>query len=536
MAAVSEAAGKRFRERLVLGGLIVFFLLTVLPSLGDDPIVGGDEGWIISASARLADEGVFGSDLFAGFYGAEEHYYFNLPLHHLLLAGVFEIFGVGVLQARALSVVYGLAALVLTYLLGRRIGGPAVGLGAAALLVLLRLNLAPFSGLTLTDLGATVRYDLIATAYGAGAALVLAYRPHAPSPFQAAGAGLLVGLAALTQFIGAFFALPAALYLLSTYPSAGRRALLLTAFGAAMILPFLPYFGYIALDWDDFRGQARAVEQETDFLSPSFYLAQLEREPDRLALATGLEEAPQSLRDLVRRPSARLALFIAIPVATAYAAVRAARGSAGGRLPALFIVALVLQLALLESTKRFVYWVVVVPFVCVALADLAAALWRLRASNGAWRRAVLVAAVVIAGVFFVEGAAVGVKDARDAPEAPDYAALRRRLDEALPEGAVAIGDNRLWPALRQRPYRSLLLLFYHTNPSISRERATDVFGAMARIDADYLLLSPLSREVLRRLSPRDSADFGRFLNERTRLVATVEDGAYGPIDVYRVGE
>src|SRR5262245_35510517 len=80
---------------VALAGLVLLYLATVLPSLGTDPIVGGDEGWIMSASAKLADEGVFGSDLFKGFYGSEDHYYFNLPLHHLVLAGVFKIAGVG---------------------------------------------------------------------------------------------------------------------------------------------------------------------------------------------------------------------------------------------------------------------------------------------------------------------------------------------------------------------------------------------------------------------------------------------------------
>src|SRR3989304_4944343 len=106
-------------ERLGLLALVLVYLATVLPNLGDDPIVGGDEGWIISSAARLAEDGVFGSDLFRGLYGAENQYYFNLPLHHLVLAAVFKLSGVGVLQARLVSVVFGLAALLLTFALCR---------------------------------------------------------------------------------------------------------------------------------------------------------------------------------------------------------------------------------------------------------------------------------------------------------------------------------------------------------------------------------------------------------------------------------
>src|SRR5687768_2030868 len=266
-------------DAVLLLTLVALYLLTTLPSLGNDPLVGGDEGWIISASARLADDGTFGSDLFKGFYGSEDHYYFNLPLHHLVLAAWFKVAGVSMASARLLSVVYGLAALVLTYALGRRVGGRWVGLGAAALLVLLRLNLTPFTGLTLTDLGATVRYDLVTVPYGLGAALLLLKRragEQAPPLIYVALAGLVLGLAALTQFIGAMFGPPLAAYLLTLRGVAlPRRLFLAGVLTAIAIVPFVPYAAYIAQAPADFRAQASAVEQSTDFLSPRFYLDQL---------------------------------------------------------------------------------------------------------------------------------------------------------------------------------------------------------------------------------------------------------------------
>ena len=108
--------------------LVLLYLLTVLPHLGDDPIAGGDEGWIISSSARLARDGVFGSEMFTGFYGAENHYYFNLPLHHVILAGVFKAFGVSLATARTVSVLFGLAAFLCAQLAVRI----AVGLRASS--------------------------------------------------------------------------------------------------------------------------------------------------------------------------------------------------------------------------------------------------------------------------------------------------------------------------------------------------------------------------------------------------------------------
>lgn len=530
----TETPGRRGgRADLTLAGLallVVLYLVTVLPSLGDDPIAGGDEGWIISSAARLAHDGVFGSELFAGFYGAEDHYFFNLPLHHLILAGVFEVVGVSLGTARMVSVVFGLAALLLTYALGRRIGGPYVGLAAAALLVLLRLNLAPFSGLTLTDLGATVRYDLITVPFGLGAALLLLRRPVPPLAHVAA-AGLLVGLGALTQFIGAFVAVPLGVFLLLTPVDPKRRLVLGAIFAAFIVLPFLPYFAYIASDLDEFRGQARAVEQSTDFLSPSFYLDQLEREPDRYATSTGLEQAPEGISGLLARPSARLVMFVVGPAAMLYALWRG-RTDRSRLLLGLLVAGLVVEVALFESTKRFVYWVVVVPYLCIAVADSGVAAWRW-VGERRQQLALRLAVAGLAALFLLEGLGVVAKDVRDARDAPSYEALGREIEAVVPAGSIVIGDNRLWPAVQDLRLRSLLLLFYHTNPVISRDRVTDIPGAFERIDAGYLLLSPLSRDILTQLSPEDTAAFNSYVEQHMTKVTTIEDRAYGPIDVYQ---
>lgn len=525
----------------------MLYVATVLPALGNDPIAGGDEGWIISSSAKLAREGVFGSNLFYGFYGVEDHYFFNLPLHHLILAGAFEVGGVSLTTGRLVSVAFGLAALLLTFALGRRIGGAWMALGAAAMLVLLRLNLAPFSGLTLTDLGATVRYDLITLPFSIGAVLLLLRRPDDPAVSHVAFAGLLTGLGALTQFIGAFIAPPLALFLLLAPVALKRRLGLVAIFGAMALLPFLPYFAYIGSAWEDFQGQARAVDQRTDFASPSFYLDQLRDEPDRYASATSLESTPEGVSGLIERPSARLVMLFIGPAALIYALWRG-RSDRARLLVGLLIASLVVEIALFESTKRFVYWVVVVPYLCVAIADLGVAAWNRVASTNATpspkgtenlttrsKQLVLkVAVVAVAALFLIEGMAVAGRDIRNAGKAPDYEALGRAIDEVVPARAVVIGDNRLWPAIQDRELRSLLLLFYETNPRISEGRATSISGVFDRIGAEYIMLSPLSRDILTGLSPQDDAAFRAYLGANGELVSTIEFPTYGPIEVYRL--
>jgi hypothetical protein len=301
-------------------------------------------------------------------------------------------------------------------------------------------------------------------------------------------------------------------------------------------VPFLLYAAYIAQAPDDFAGQARAVEQSTDFASPGFYVQQFRDEPSRFLDAVGLESFPSSPGDLVTRPSARIALLVLAPLAVAWLLTR--RGEPH-RLVAILLIALAIELTLFESTKRFVYWVVAVPFLCVAIADLARGVWlwardRLALHREDWQpRLAVFGIVTVAGLFAAEGLTVAGKDVLDARDAGDYEALGVRLEAAVPPGAVAMGDNRLWPAMRDRPYRSLHLLFYETNPRISRERTTDIPGAFERAGVEYLLLSPLSREQLKLLSPRDAADFARYVETNMQRATTIEDRTYGPIDVYR---
>jgi 4-amino-4-deoxy-L-arabinose transferase-like glycosyltransferase len=517
-------------EIAVLAAIVAFYLITTLPNIGNHPIAGGDEGWIISASAKLARQGAFGTDLFSGFFKAQDRYYFNLPLHHLMLAAVFKLFGTGMTQGRLVSAAFGLLALALTYGFGRRVGGRYVALVAAAALVLLRLNLTPFTGLTLTDLGASVRYDLIAIPFALGSALLLLR--CAPSPRGAALAGFVLGLGCLTQFIDALFVLPFALFILTIAIGRARRAALLAAFGLALLLPFLPYFIYIGADWHDFRAQGRTNLQQTDFASPAFYLDNLKAEPDRYNL--GLDLGAGSVSDLIERPSARLVLLALGPLSLVYVALRARGGSAPHRLLAFLLVSLVVELALFESTKRFVYWVIVVPFLCVALADAGLALLRWRAPEALRRRLALAALLACTAIIALEGAAVGARNVNDARGAPSYRGVGAAVREVVPPGSTVLTDNRMWATLQDMDVRSLLLLFYWTNPDIAGEEFTDIPGAIRRTDARYLLLSPLGKDILANLSPRDTDLFQAYLDTHARLVATVSKAPYGTIEVYEL--
>src|SRR5262245_37457579 len=71
--------------------------------------VTNDEVELIAVAYKLATRGVLGSDLYAGFYGADQHFFITLPVQHVLEALSFWLFGAGIAQARGVSVAAGVA-------------------------------------------------------------------------------------------------------------------------------------------------------------------------------------------------------------------------------------------------------------------------------------------------------------------------------------------------------------------------------------------------------------------------------------------
>src|SRR4029453_11096178 len=70
---------------------IFILLISVLPTAANHPTITDDEMWVFSSAHKLATDGVFGTDMFAGFFNADTHYYFNMPAHHVVMAAAFKL-------------------------------------------------------------------------------------------------------------------------------------------------------------------------------------------------------------------------------------------------------------------------------------------------------------------------------------------------------------------------------------------------------------------------------------------------------------
>jgi 4-amino-4-deoxy-L-arabinose transferase-like glycosyltransferase len=525
----------------------VLFLVSVLPNLPNHPTLTDDEGWVLSASYKLAREGVFGSDMFAGFYNADRYYLFNMPGHHFAVAGAFKLIGYGVLEARLVGVFYGLATIILVYLFARRIFGIPTAMVSLALLLFVRFNMGFDTGLPLQELAANLRYDLAPVPFLL-VGLLLLLQP--PSLTRAAVAGALFGIAILLQFYAAFM-VPVALAFFA-FEAVPRQQKLRVAGSlvAACALVGLPYGVYVLAHLEDFRGQAGTVESRADFTSPGFYVNSLLNEPNRFIRPLAFKEVPRgadheltdprvlSLRETAtRRPSARLAVLVGLPASIAFLAWRVRNGAGRGELLLLLVlVGLPLQYALFESLKLYIYWVAVVPFLCIGMAAVAVrALQAPRASPAHFAAAVVVAGSLF--VFFAEGSVARLSGFRAAQNESDYMALSAAIQRHVPDGARVVGSTSLWWGMRDYDYRSYFLFFYLTNPDAGPYRTT-ISGFLNEFQPEYIVLTRLAiGELEKHLYAGDYADWDLWMTRHATKVARIEGPAarsYGFIDIWRI--
>jgi hypothetical protein len=509
--------------RLVVLVLLLLFWTVSLDYLSVFPPVGQDEPWIAAAAYKLATESVFGSDLFAGYYGMELHHYQHLPAFHLLQAGLFRLAGVGVFQMRLLSVVFGLLLLTLTFAVRRQVDSAPVGLSAVALLLGLRLvNWGDNSGVPLLDIARINRYDIAVPVYGLAAFWAFNRRRFFAS-------GLLVGVSGLNHMYGLFW-LPAFGLLLALregWVVPRRRAGYLLLAGT--ILPWLPWLVYVATGWHDFLGQQRFVASRFEVFDLRFYLDNLLHEIDRYRMLDLLDEQG---RLQFRRPGLWTALLVLPPAI--FGLLLSERRTPPFALAVVLVVQSLL-FGLLLAQKHFNYMIALWPLAVLVLARAIASMWgRLQ-----WPMARLFVVAAFVLILF-EG---GLNVARRhwvAARTSAYDAFIAQIAATIPDGAMILGLPHYWLGLRDYPYRTWLLPLLRSDPAFHHDPLT-LTQALDTINPEVVLLDGHMRDCFvadgTPVAARhcDYAQFRHYMREhQARLSGGVDDPDYGRVEVYRL--
>lgn len=499
-------------------GLFVLFSIWRLQTL---PPVYEDEPWQASTAYKLAREGIFGSDLFAGWNGMEQHYYGFLPLHPLILAGVFKLFGEGLLQTRLEAVAASSLTLVLTLLLARRLFGAWTAALALGLLLLVRWTGTTYiqvTGIPFLDLARIARYDVIVPIFGLGA--LLAYLSARDRGGWRYGlTGLLAGLAGLAHVYGLFWIAVLGVLVIWDGALGGRRRALVWLAGGA-VLPWLPYLAYVLSDLPEWRAQVSGYADRFGLLDPRFYLSNLLEEPRRYGPGLG----PPGLAWLTR-PGV-WALLLVVPASVAGLVWRGLRrGDRAARVIAVPAVLLPVLFALLLRLKLVNYTLTFLPVLAIAAA------WGL-VMGVEWLRArrswpVLGLGALLGLAVVLEGLARLISFG--AYPATPYPTFIARVHQAVPAGARVVGLHNYWFGFEDTDYRSFVVPLAWLDPG-----GLPLDQGLDRLAPDFVLLDDRMESFLRD-DPVARAGLDAWLAAHAaRLVDQVQDPTYGGVQIFTV--
>jgi 4-amino-4-deoxy-L-arabinose transferase-like glycosyltransferase len=485
-------------HHLGLALVMILFMWVSSTDLSHSPILDPAQTGIAAPAARLARSGVYGNELYSGFYEAEIRNYEYQPLYPLLVAGSFALFGVGIWQARVVSVIFGALTILFTYALGRKVLDRNAGLIAAVVIAILPIavpgkiagHLYP-GPIPLLDLARVIRYDIAVPVGVLAASLAFLGAVPGRDPFRFLAAGALVGAATLAHVYGAFI-LPVflAVLILKRWPIRQLvRTMILLLIGFFVIN--LPWLIYIGQDVGNFQGQMLRHQARLGYGDLSFYLDNLLREPWRYLKLLGGFLPPI----LYSRPSFWLwSIAVLAGWRQIWKEARASRET--GQLFLLISVPIMaLELALLISFKRYAYLILLLPFLAVYCGLGVMSLWRWAKERSHVVRAI--AWIMLAWVLLDTLDALN-KHVAAAESVTPFEDIAAEAQMIVPEDVPLIIHHRYWFGFQDRPTYSLGLISSLANPAFSIESPRAVAAIM---DSYRPFYSVLNLELLENYVP-----------------------------------
>lgn len=510
--------------------ILLIFWTNGVAHLDTLPLVHEDEPWILSPGYTFWQEGRFGSDLFTGFHGMENHFFGFLPLVSLLNGGLAHLIGVGLFQTRFGLLSSMFLALAATHRLGRVLFSAQVGTVAILLLAFLRIA-GPFyhlqMGIPFADAARIARYDMAVPAFALLALLSFIEALKYGRPILFFVAGLLVGLATLSHIYGAFWLIT----LMLTYFWISRRWRLkpIVFMGLGFGLICLPYLIYVASAWSDFLEQNFINAGRVAITSPAFYLANLLNEVERYdAILNGAKQQLGSWLFLVALPLATLLLV--------YKAVW--KKNSAAKIILAPLLGLVFGFAFLITPKTFTYLATLWPLFAIIMAVGLVHLWRATAAPFWWRPA-LIAILVVA---MAEGSWSMVKFHQKAAKTTSYPAFTAQLARHISPQSKVLALQHYWLGLPDFNYRALLVPFFLVSERHS-PMPISFYQALQQVEPDVIIIDEVMQNYFDEIASVDHPghaillDFNQYLlDHHAQIITQFQDPSYGRVTIYRLAE
>ena len=411
--------------RAALVVVLLAYFHNTLPYLTMLPRVNVDEPWLMERAYQVLTEGIPNQPMLR-----LERPYFLQVGYDYLYAPWFAAFGVGMWQARLLSVMLGCGALLCIYGIGRRALSPEVGVLAAAFLA---------ADSNFLGNARTSRTDMPSVFFAVLALWCFLRGRDSGGRSWHVLAGGATGLAMLCHGNAYWAVVVLTLWYLITY---GWRALISPPlYWCAMggVITFGPYLAIVALNWPEVQVQiGNFAGDRAPSLSPSVFLGHAMREVERyrgwyFGLITNAVPNPLLL-------AFQAAAVAGLVFSVVRALVPSPQRSAYALL-ATFAVAVVVIFAGFIPNKAHVY----MPNVLVGLSLVASALLVVLSSRLTRRTTVLV--VTLAVLYSVASVAYYERwyASQRKSELTSYETVERAIELLVPPGAKDVfASPNLW--------------------------------------------------------------------------------------------
>ena len=451
-----------------------------------------DESWDANESWTLVQQGtvrmpIFPADPRSGADTAP-------PVYPHLQAASFALFGLGIPQARLLSLLASMGLVVVVFALASELGGPLCGVVTAFLTATDNFVMVTMR---------TARPEPLTALFG-WAALFFCYRAiRSRSVMWGLASGAMCGIGMTCHPLSLIFFGLAGLFYCARYGLRVWREPLVWAFAIAALVPVAVYGAWCLSDAAHIACFRNMYLAKAASPFGERFFGEADRWSDFLGLGSQRVSLP------FRVP---LRLHVLVILLAAYAFVWRANRRLAIAAAAIFLVTLAWFIYMVNKGPR--YLVLLSPLFAFLLAY-----WVAKSQGGRWR-SVASAAVALVLLTQLAGNAYWIYKYRVA----DYPRVAGELRRIVPPGASVYGITTFWMALNDRTYYA-----YDRTP---------FDYAITRLHPQYLILHD---RVMEHGSGYDTDDFSSLRRQATEFVSThgtlagrVSNAFYGDLEIYRV--
>jgi len=487
---------------ILIIGVLLFHQQTLLLF----PIVHGDEPWFADAIWNFVNNGQIFDTMHSG---ALDQFGYEWSRRYFLgitpWAMMFSVAGVGLYQARLMSLIVGGVLLFATFLVGRRSSGNMTGILAALLLAIspVFFHASHFA-----------RQDIFLATVLMFVYLLVLIALDNENPLAHFGAGLIMGLSIDVHQNGYFFIPALAIIYLSHYGKSifRKRGPWLAVFGGLLGIAY--YLIVFVLP-----------SPETYFTLYSFDF----NSENEIYITQGLRGIVEGIRTEIGRYRFfdNNLIFGLLGAGVAYLMFRWNRFD---RRLLIMVGVTFFVFALFRGSKTIYYAILLFPFMILLIAETLVGVF----SSATTHLQKVFIAAIIAMLLVVNG--MRLVESLENQSDFSYEAISQQIQSVIPDGAKVMGLPTWWFSLPQADYSSSLTLNYY-----AFFNDYNFEQGISAIRPDYIIIDDVLRGALTHdtftTSPNYGVpgdDFYAFLADQGTLILEFDTQYYGTIAIYAI--